>query len=57
MNEVQMEQVVAGQILHASRKKYREVRRRVRAIVEDYGQRPLENFLRGLAHNFQFQTL
>ena len=54
-NELKIEQFLSGQPAQPSKKKYKEVALRIKAIVADYGNRPNLDYLRGLAHNLSFQ--
>jgi hypothetical protein len=51
MNELKLEQFLSGQHPPRARKIYREVARRIKTIVEDYGNRTTLDFLRGIGHN------
>ena len=54
LNELRVEQYIAGQQPPASKRIYKESAMRIKAIVNDYTGRPLLDYLRGVAHNFQF---
>jgi len=55
LNELKIEQFLSGQRPQPSKKKYKEVALRIKAIVDDYGNRPNLEYLRGLAHILAFQ--
>lgn len=61
MNELKIEQFIAGQPAPPGRKKYRDCAERIRRIVLTYDNQWLQNdhnrllqYLRGLAHNYDF---
>src|SRR6218665_1918712 len=56
MNEMTMEQYIAGATPALGRRVYRDTAERIKTIVFDYSHRPLLNYLRGIAHNFNFQV-
>ena len=51
-----MEHGIAGYEGEKELRKYREGVRCITAIVEDYGNRPLDDYLRGIAHNLELQV-
>ena len=51
---LEMEQLVAGEVAPPPRKKYRDCNARLQAVVQDYNNRGTLEYLRGIAHNFQF---
>ena len=53
-NEMVIEQYLAGQQPPPGRRKYRDCAGRIRGIVDQYGQIDTIDYLRGLAHNFNF---
>lgn len=53
-NDLCVEQSLAGQQPPLGRKKYRDCAQRITRIVEQYGQIDIVDYLRGLAHNFNF---
>ena len=56
MNELAMEQYIAGAAHALGRRVYRDTAERIKTIVLDYAHRPLLDYLRGIAHNFNFQV-
>lgn len=56
LNELKIEQFVAGIQQQPGKKKYKEVAARIKVIVADYGNRSLLDFLRGIAHNVNFNV-
>jgi hypothetical protein len=56
LNELKIEQYVAGQAPPVRRRTYRDSADRIKAIVERYGNEPLLDYLRGIANNFQLQV-
>ena len=53
-NNLGVEQALAGQQQPLGRKKYRDCAQRIARIVSQYGQIDTLDYLRGLAHNFNF---
>jgi len=53
-NEVVIEQHLAGQAPLPGKKKYRDCAERIKRIVARYDNIDLIDYLRGLAHNFNF---
>jgi hypothetical protein len=49
LNELKVEQYIAGKRI------YRDTAEKIKEIVEDYGQRPLLDYLKGIAQNFNLQ--
>jgi hypothetical protein len=56
LNELKIEQYIAGQAPPARRRIYRDSADRIKAKVERYGTEPLLDYLRGIANNFQLQV-
>lgn len=56
MNEMTIEQYIAGQQPAPGRRIYRDTAARIKAIVADYVNRPLLDYLRGIAHNLNLQV-
>lgn len=52
-NEVALERLLAGNVPPAAKRKYVSQNRRLENIIETYHQRPLDDFLRAIAHNFE----
>lgn len=55
LNELKIEQYIAGQHPPKSRKIYRDTAQKIEDLVYDYENRDLIDFLRGIAHNFNLQ--
>jgi hypothetical protein len=55
LNELKVEQYIAGQRPPAGKRIYRDTAEKIKEIVEDYGQRPLFDYLKGIAQNFNLQ--
>ena len=51
LNELKIEQYISGQAPPQSRKKYRELSARILSVVQDYGNRPILDYLRGIAYS------
>ena len=49
-------QYIAGHDLPPSRKFYRQCALRINSIVLGYHQRPLKEYLRGIAYNFSLKV-
>jgi hypothetical protein len=47
------EQMVTGHAPPAKRRKYRDADTRILTLVNDFQQRPMLEYLRGIAHNFE----
>lgn len=56
INETKIEQYLAGQTPPPSRKRYRELAARLLAVVEDYGNRSVLEYLKGIASNLQLNV-
>jgi len=56
LNELKVEQYIAGQQPPAPRKVYRDTAQRVEDIVKEYANRNILDFLKGIAHNFNLQV-
>ncbi|ESN98187.1 hypothetical protein HELRODRAFT_177435 [Helobdella robusta] len=56
LNEGKIEQYVAGANPPPSKKVYRDTAVRIKRIVQDYDNRDRMDYLRGLAHNFNFKA-
>jgi len=54
MNETKIEQFIADQQPPAGRRRYRDCAERIQRIVNDYANRQTLDYLRGLAHNYNF---
>lgn len=50
-----IEQLIAGNVPPQS-KKYHDTAKSIKTIVQDYANRGLTDYLRGLAHNFELQA-
>ena len=55
-NELKLEQFVAGHQPPKGKKKYQEAANRIKSIVEEYGNRPVLQYLRGIAHNINLNV-
>ena len=53
LNEVAITQMLAGEAAPTQRPKYRAITQRLQRIVADYDNRPILDFLSGIAHNIQ----
>ena len=56
LNEVKLEQYVAGHNSQGSRNIYKQTAQRMQKIVAEYGQRNTVDYLRGIAHNLSLQS-
>jgi hypothetical protein len=56
LNDFKINQYLAGEEPPAQRRKYRECAKRITTIVQDYGQRPLLDYLVGIAYNFSLNV-
>ena len=56
MNEMKLEQFLAGWQPPPSKKKYRETAQRIKKIVSEYGNCSNVDYLRGIAHNLSLQV-
>lgn len=52
LNEFKVEQYISGQQPPAGRQIYKDTAERIKRIVENYRERPLLDYLRGISHNF-----
>lgn len=55
LNELKIEQYIAGEPLRKQKKIYRDTAKRIETIVSEYGERPDLDYLKGIAHNFKLQ--
>jgi hypothetical protein len=51
--DLAFEQMVAGNPPEAKRRKYRQADERILSLVRDFANRPMIEYLRGIAHNFE----
>ena len=56
MNELKLEQFLAGQLPPAGKKKFKDCAERLKRVVAEYGKRPNMDYLRGIAHNLELQA-
>src|SRR6218665_971288 len=56
LNEMKIEQYISGQLPNPPRRIYKETAQRIKIVVEDYANRPLLDYLRGIAHNLSLQV-
>jgi hypothetical protein len=56
LNEIKIEQYIAGQNPPAGTRIYKDTTEKIKSIVLDYGNRSLLDYLRGIAHNFNLQV-
>ena len=54
LNDTIINQMLAGQEPPSKRKKYQDATKRIANIVQDYENREIVDFLRGIAHNLKF---
>ena len=54
--DVFYERMIAGQPPPAKRRKYRQADERLLNLVRDYENRPILEYLRGIAHNFEMNA-
>lgn len=54
--EIVISQLVAGQAPKSSRAKYQSLNKRIKRIVDQYYDRPLLDYLKGLALNITYQS-
>ena len=54
MNEAKIEQYIAGQRPPQGRRRYRDCAERIERIVNDYANRDILDYPRGLAHSYNF---
>ncbi|MGH0152123.1 UNVERIFIED_CONTAM: hypothetical protein FKN15_022013, partial [Acipenser sinensis] len=55
LNELKMEQLIAGNLPPEGRVRYHTIARNIELIVADYFNRPLCDYLLSIAHNIEFQ--
>ena len=55
LNEMKLEQYVGGVQPPPRKRVYKDTADRIKNIVAEYGLRPLNDYLRGIAHNFSLQ--
>lgn len=55
LNEMKLEQYVGGMQPPPGKRVYKDTADRIKNIVAEYGLRPLNDYLRGIAHNFSLQ--
>lgn len=55
--ETKIEQVVSGISNLNKRKTYKDTAHRIKCIVQEYGERNIIEYLRGIAHNFYLQSI
>jgi hypothetical protein len=55
LNEMKIEQYIAGQLPNPSRRIYRETADKIKSIVADYTNRHILDYLRGIGHNLSLQ--
>jgi len=53
-NKIKIEQYIAGEC-PPSKKKYQDKAQRLKQIWYDFENRPIDDYLQGIAHNFQLQ--
>ena len=56
LNELKLEQFIAGQQPPPGKRVYKETADRIKRIAADYGLRPITDYLRGIAHNLSLQN-
>ncbi|CAK9289960.1 unnamed protein product [Gordionus sp. m RMFG-2023] len=56
LTEAKIEQYISGTQPPRSRKMYRDTAENIILIVSDYVNRPINDYLRGIAYNFNLQT-
>lgn len=54
-NELKVEQILGGANIEQPRKKYKDCAAKIKAIVAQYENWPIIDYLRGLGHNFNFK--
>jgi len=57
LNELKIEQFIAGQAPPPGRRVYRDTAQRIKKIVMEYGSRDMDDYLIGIAHNLEFQSI
>jgi hypothetical protein len=53
-NDLMVEQFIAGRVAPPPKKKYRDCAQRITQVVGSYSQLDLLDYLRGIAHNYNF---
>jgi hypothetical protein len=53
-NDLMIEQFIAGRVAPPPKKKYRDCAQRIIQVVSSYNQQNLLDYLRGIAHNYNF---
>jgi hypothetical protein len=53
-NDLMVEQFIAGRVASPPKKKYRDCAQRITQVVGSYIQLDLLDYLRGIAHNYNF---
>ncbi|ODM77881.1 hypothetical protein Ocin01_20181, partial [Orchesella cincta] len=56
LNELQMEQQLAGESPQPQRGRYQDLTIRLKAVVEDFENRPISDYLTGIAHNLNLSV-
>lgn len=56
LNELKIEQFIAGQPPEPVKRVYRDTAARLKSLVEEYSQRPVLDYLRGIAYNLSLQV-
>lgn len=54
LNETKIQQYIAGEVGAPGRRRYRDCAQRIQTIVNDYENRDVLDYLRGLAQNYNF---
>ena len=55
VKDLRIEQYIAGDQLPQGRRIYKDTAARIKVIVADFANRPVLQYLRGVAHNLQLQ--
>ena len=56
LNELKLEQFLAGQLPPAGKKKFKDCAERLKRVVAEYGKRQNMDYLRGIAHHLELQA-